>query len=199
MIEYDKRAWEKDPKAFMEDDPDWSLPHRAQLLRWLDAIKPTSLLDVGCCDGRLVGKLRKGGWEGVYRGLDITQSFIDEARRRHRNERFHYGDARSMSYGDWEFDTVVSSLVVCHLPDPAEAAKECFRVSSAYVILATLGCPDGEDSLVEEKDGFLNHYISKEELQGWVPDGWKAQLIWSHEVTVNGISVLISQMLCEAK
>lgn len=55
--------------------------------------KYTSVLDVGCGWGRLLGIMPEG-WEGYYRGIDICPEFIELARRAWPGKHFWILDVR---------------------------------------------------------------------------------------------------------
>lgn len=61
-------------------------------------------------------------------GLDIAEGMLAEARRRLPALEFVVGDAERLPFGEGEFDAVVGSFVVNHLPDPERALAEAVRV-----------------------------------------------------------------------
>jgi len=52
-----------------------------------------SVLDAGCGWGRLL-TLMPNNWFGDYLGLDLSPSFIEQARRFHRHRHFYVADLR---------------------------------------------------------------------------------------------------------
>jgi ubiquinone/menaquinone biosynthesis C-methylase UbiE len=54
---------------------------------------------------------------GAYRGMDISETYIDYARRTHPGHRFLTGDARHSGFDDGEFDQVLMLGFLHHLDD----------------------------------------------------------------------------------
>ncbi len=94
-----------------------------------------SILDVGCGTGHLtrVAKVKAGAAAEVA-GLDASPEMIDVARQKAIEEGvdidFQTGLIEQLPYDDEQFDLVLSSLMVHHLPDDLKAAgfAEVYRV-----------------------------------------------------------------------
>jgi len=82
-------------------------------------------LDVGCGTGRNL-PLYAAGLRVI--GLDPTWDALDKARRRAPGASLVQGDAQALPFRDGVFDTVVSGLVFCSVPDPARGLAEVKRV-----------------------------------------------------------------------
>lgn len=68
------------------------------------------LLDVGCGYGALYGCLPS--WHQVkYTGIDVSEEFIDIARKSYPEVRFIMGDVRKTEFHDKEFDLVVARSI----------------------------------------------------------------------------------------
>jgi len=104
-------------------------------------VEAFSLLDVATGPGYVaLGAAARGATKVV--GVDTSDSMIEEAKkylaaekklRVHRatpieNISFAVGDATKLPAADNSFDAVVMGFVLLHLPDPAAALKEAFRV-----------------------------------------------------------------------
>ena len=67
--------------------------------------------------------------------LDPSAGMLERARRRAaeagRDVRFVRGSAAELPFADDEFDTVVSTLVLCSVPDQAQTLRELRRVLKA--------------------------------------------------------------------
>jgi len=65
-------------------------------------------------------------------GIDITPATLGIARRRarelDRDIDLSEGDAQALEFPDARFDTVVSTLALCSIPDPRRAVAEAKRV-----------------------------------------------------------------------
>lgn len=92
-----------------------------------------TILDVGCGSGAYVHKLN-----GQYdiRGVDYQsfESWEDTP------DLFEVSDAAKLRFDDHSFDTILSFETLEHLPDPAAALKEYYRVCRRNVILTVPNC-----------------------------------------------------------
>ncbi|BBZ10409.1 class I SAM-dependent methyltransferase [Mycobacterium branderi] len=91
------------------------------------------VLEIGCGTGNVVLQAKRGhpGIELV--GCDPDPRALTRARRKAQELsgiRFDQGYAQQLPYPDGEFDRVLSSMMLHHLPDDvkADAAAEVFRV-----------------------------------------------------------------------
>lgn len=95
---------------------------RAKALE-LAAIRPgEKVLDVGCGTGTLaIGASEAAGDTGEVHGIDPSPEMIDVAQRKAAGSgcevRFETGVIEALPYPDGEFDVVLSSLMLHHLPD----------------------------------------------------------------------------------
>ena len=97
----------------------------APFRRWLAAGARGRTLDVGCGTGR---GLRFYGPGARVIGLDPARASLARARRRIPGSRLVQASAEALPFRDGVFDTVVSSLVFCSVPDPARGFVEVKRV-----------------------------------------------------------------------
>lgn len=84
------------------------------------------VLDVGCGPGSLTIPAAKAvGKEGRVAGIDASPEMIEVARRKAAKERmeidFQVAPIEALPFGDGEFDVVLSSLMLHHLPDEVKA------------------------------------------------------------------------------
>ena len=93
--------------------------------RWLAAGARGRTLDVGCGTGRGL-PLYAAGTRAI--GLDPVRESLVRARRRAPDMPLVQGSAEALPFRDGVFDTVVSSLVFCSVPDPARGLAEVKRV-----------------------------------------------------------------------
>lgn len=75
------------------------------VVRLLELEPGMRVLDIPCGDGRIAGRLAARGCEAV--GVDVTELFLDRARRRYPDVRFERVDMRELEYSA-EFDAVVN-------------------------------------------------------------------------------------------
>src|SRR5687767_11287147 len=93
--------------------------------RWLVAGAAGSVLDIGCGTGRNL-PLYDAGTRVV--GIDVSAEALARARRRRPDVPLVQGDAEALPFRAGTFDTVVSALVFCSVPDAARGLSEVRRV-----------------------------------------------------------------------
>jgi ubiquinone/menaquinone biosynthesis C-methylase UbiE len=93
--------------------------------RWLVGGAAGRTLDIGCGTGR---NLPLFDTRVRVIGLDPTRDSLLAARRRAPGVPLIQGDAQALPFRDGVFDTVVSGLVFCSVPDPARGLAEVKRV-----------------------------------------------------------------------
>lgn len=142
------------------------------------------LLDVGCGTGQYLRSLRKRTDKNIdYTGLDVTEYFIELAKKGFKDVPFYVGDIYNLRFKDNEFDMTICNNVILHLPPkPKEAIAELIRVSSKYIVIRTTfakrnyiikevrGC---NDNLNEEELGQIPERESK-----WIDNG--EPLVWNY-------------------
>jgi ubiquinone/menaquinone biosynthesis C-methylase UbiE len=95
--------------------------------RWVAGGARGRTLDLGCGTGRNLPALPPGV-RAV--GLDPSQAVLQRARRRAPGTPLVQGRAEALPFRDGCFDTVVSGLVLCTVPDPVRGLGEVRRVLS---------------------------------------------------------------------
>jgi ubiquinone/menaquinone biosynthesis C-methylase UbiE len=93
--------------------------------RWLVGGAAGRTLDVGCGTGRNLPLIEASAH---VIGLDPARESLLAARRRAPRVPLVQGDAQALPFRDGTFDTVVSGLVFCSVPDPARGLVEVKRV-----------------------------------------------------------------------
>ena len=95
---------------------------------------PTSVAEVGCCDGVLLTLLARRGI-GVHRhGYEISERAVEIAAGRPESERVQRFDGETLPALDATYDLGVLSHVLEHVPDPATLLAETARVCRAVVL-----------------------------------------------------------------
>jgi len=97
----------------------------ARWRRWLVAGARGRVLDLGCGTGRNLPLLPPGS---VAIGLDPSWSSLQRARRRAPGVPLVAGSAEALPFRDACFDTVLSGLVFCSVPDARRGLLEARRV-----------------------------------------------------------------------
>ena len=125
--------------------------------RWLVDGAAGSVLDVGCGTGRNLPLYRP-----TMRviGVDVSAIALARARRRRPDVPLVQADAEALPFRPASFDTVVSGLVFCSVPDAACALGEVKRVLR----------PDGTLRMLE-------HVRSTRAFKARLQDRW--QPLWT--------------------
>lgn len=92
---------------------------------WLAGGAAGRILEVGCGTGR---NLPYYGDARSVVALEPDSRMLDRARRRAPAARFVIGSAEALPFPDGTFDTAVSGLVFCTVPDPHAGLREVRRV-----------------------------------------------------------------------
>jgi ubiquinone/menaquinone biosynthesis C-methylase UbiE len=97
--------------------------------QWIGARAKGRVLEVAIGTGR---NLDHYPADVTVTGIDLSPEMLDLARQRAvdlgRDVELHEGDAQMLPFGDGSFDTVVCTLSLCNIPDPAKAIAEMHRV-----------------------------------------------------------------------
>jgi SAM-dependent methyltransferase len=84
------------------------------------------VLDVACGAGYVAAAARDRGADAV--GIDFSATQIRMAELTYPGIRFIEGDAEALPFADGEFDVVLNSFGLPHIPNPDKAAAEAYRV-----------------------------------------------------------------------
>ena len=93
--------------------------------RWLAAGARGRTLDLGCGTGRTLPLLPP---DARVVGVDPARASLARARRRAPGVALVQASAEALPFRAGSFDTVISSLVFCSVPDPARGLAEVRRV-----------------------------------------------------------------------
>jgi SAM-dependent methyltransferase len=111
---------------------------RAAALRdlfWLPAPDRGLLLDIGCGNGAPMRRFIEAGWSAT--GIDADAQAVAAARSAGLDARV--GTLKAQRFADAQFDLIVMSHVIEHLPDPVGELQECRRIlkPSGSIAIAT--------------------------------------------------------------
>lgn len=97
-------------------------------MRWLEPLKGSTFLDVGCGVGWSCDLARRRGSATVATGLDFSWSAISGARRREPHGLWVQGDGTALPFADGSFDRAFSFGAMEHFPDVERGFRELRRV-----------------------------------------------------------------------
>ena len=109
----------------------WSRTVAAEFLRWLAPLPGLAWGDVGCGTGALVSTILSLGEPSSIHGIDSSEGFVSQARRRIGDPRvrFETGDATRLPWESAVCDVTVSGLVLNFVRDHESMTREMARVT----------------------------------------------------------------------
>jgi ubiquinone/menaquinone biosynthesis C-methylase UbiE len=112
-----------------------SLAREEEVMKLLEKISPQeSLLEVGCSEGHYLFKMKDKCARTV--GVDVEEERITEAKNRNPEGEFYVIQPdESLPFKDREFDWVLCTEVLEHVPDWVKTLEEVKRLARKKVIL----------------------------------------------------------------
>ena len=172
MTMYNPNAWTDLPEAWDNQAQDWK-PHRLDVLTQIITLlsETESILEMACCTGHYIRKLRELGYKGYYEGIDITPRFISRAKALSPREHFEVGDVMYPKQGTNDFDLVMLVGILMHIPRPKKAIEEACRIAHKYVIMSFYSSePDTVHIGTAE---FLETHFSETHIRRMIPPDFK--------------------------
>lgn len=90
--------------------------------------EPLNILDVGCSSGHILNKFGLKFPKAELTGVDISQFFINFAKKRYPKINFSLADAHKLPFEKNSFDLVICTETLEHVVDPQKVLKEIKRV-----------------------------------------------------------------------
>jgi len=124
------------------------------------AVRPQSILDVGCGSGRWLEWCQKHLID--YRGFDLDSEVVAKAQEKFEvgDEVFTTGDISFLKeQPDNSYDVILMVEVIEHIRAIelfTETLKQCFRVTKRYVFMTTPNCSC--DAMLKEHGLTYEHY-----------------------------------------
>lgn len=162
--------YEKLGKKYIKDIKDLTPVEFSGFVKLLP--KGGKVLDVGCAGGRDSKKLIQKGFEVI--GIDLTDSFLKEAKKNVPRAKFIKMDARKLKLPNDYFDAIWASAILLHLKrkDISKTLKGFYRVlktSGKLHIRVKKGKGSGyKKDKLSSGEKRLFTYFSKDELEGLV-------------------------------
>jgi 2-polyprenyl-3-methyl-5-hydroxy-6-metoxy-1,4-benzoquinol methylase len=104
--------------------------------RNVERARPTSILEVGCGEGQLIGHLKQRFADVPrYAACDLSLDKLKPALT--PGIEFKVASVYDLPYASRSFDLVVCCEVLEHLEEPSRALKELCRVSAHYLLVST--------------------------------------------------------------
>lgn len=116
------------------------LEHMAALSAWWSYIRPhaelSSLLDIGCGTGRSLAWFAEKAPGLRLAGIDPSVAMCERASQRVPEARILVGSGDALPFAEEEFDLVVATGILHHVPDPPAVIAEMFRVSKSFILIS---------------------------------------------------------------
>jgi SAM-dependent methyltransferase len=107
------------------------------LCREVAALRPQSVLEVGCGEGYMLDALARAGVGAELTGIELSETAVADARARlGTRATIQRGDARELGRGERKFDVVLMLEVLEHLPDPAAMLPVLASICRDAVVLS---------------------------------------------------------------
>ncbi|HWI73999.1 MAG TPA: class I SAM-dependent methyltransferase [Baekduia sp.] len=96
---------------------------------------PSTVCEVGCGDGAVLGVLGRRGFGARRVGYEISSSGVRLAVEREEVAEAAVFDGEHLPVADGAYDLVFATHVLEHVPDPAPLTRELLRAASRAVII----------------------------------------------------------------
>ena len=110
--------------------------HQERLRLCAEKMIGEKFLDVGCACGHSTDIMR-GFKNGIWSGLDFSAKAIEMAKEFFPNISFYYAPDYEMKNLIGEFDSVVCSEVIEHVPDDKLFVKKVLEITKNVLVLST--------------------------------------------------------------
>lgn len=106
---------------------------------YVEPSRPLSFLDCACTTGYYLDVIRFALRHRItFTGSDLSNAAIEIARTRHPDVGWHVASLTRLPFANGEFDIVMASGVLEHVPEWRLALEEICRVAAGHIILHRL-------------------------------------------------------------
>lgn len=101
------------------------------ILERVQELKPKEILDAGCGRGFYVSSFTQFPFVKKITGIDLREKYLQKARMFITDKRvtFQQADIYKLPFSENQFDFIVSSEVMEHLPDDVKALKSLYKIT----------------------------------------------------------------------
>jgi len=135
-----KQQIDYDRQAILGEKRNWQQSFYAQDKIPLDR---TKILDLGCGAGYWTKRINDNIAKTI--GVDISDEFLDKARKNYPDLEFYKMDFHKLDFDDESFGCVYADNVLEHSPYPQKVLQEIYRILTNKGILVALIPPDARD------------------------------------------------------
>lgn len=105
-------------------------------LNYFDHQKISSVLDLGCGTGRVLGIVSERLPDCKLTGVDPSESLMEVAKQKLPDADFVVGAGESLSFPDNSFDVVFATGIMHHVDNPEKVIREMYRISRYGVVIS---------------------------------------------------------------
>ncbi|MCP4758834.1 MAG: methyltransferase domain-containing protein [Planctomycetes bacterium] len=139
-------------------------------ISWMPALlHPKSMVaDLGCGTGLIAATIAP--WVARVEAVDREPAMLQAARRRLENApnvRFHEADLTALPLNPGSIDLAILSLVLHHLPDPAEAIRSAAAILATNGRILILDMAQHERSEYRDTMGHLHLGFPEQDIVNW--------------------------------
>ncbi|MGF1464878.1 MAG: class I SAM-dependent methyltransferase [Sandaracinaceae bacterium] len=110
---------------------------KAEVVRIVRAVRPRTLLEVGCGEGYMLEVIAEAGLGVSLHGVDVSTRAIEDARERLGGQaRLEVLDARDLARAGETYDLVLMLEVLEHLERPADMLPILASLTGEHVLLS---------------------------------------------------------------
>jgi SAM-dependent methyltransferase len=158
-----------------------------RVVKELRRLRPRSVADLGCGDGRLLEEIARALPEARLAGVDLSRRQIETNRTKAPHVRWAAGDLQEPIEVFDTFEAIVASEVIEHLTNPAMLLVNAHRLAAtgAHLVLTTQSGPVRE---TERRVGHERHFKPAELRALLESNGWTPLRVWNEGFPFHDLS-----------